>query len=72
MEFHKQYVFARASQSAHHLVDRGANGGLAGSDMRVIHKTHRKVNVVGINDHQGLSSLQQLMKTGALGDSPWI
>ena len=34
------------------MVDRGANGGLAGSDMRVIHKTHRKINIQGINNHE--------------------
>ena len=34
------------------LVDRGANGGLAGSDMHLLLQTHRKVNVVVINDHE--------------------
>ena len=34
------------------LVDRGANGGLAGSDMCVIHKTHRKNNIQGIDNHE--------------------
>ena len=34
------------------MVDRGANGGLAGSDMRVIHKTHRKINISGIDNHE--------------------
>ena len=34
------------------LVDRGANGGLAGSDMRVIYKTHRKINISGIDNHE--------------------
>ena len=34
------------------LVDCGANGGLAGSDMRVIHKTHRKINIQGIDNHE--------------------
>ena len=31
----ERYVFARANQSTNHLVDRGANGGLAGVDMRI-------------------------------------
>ena len=31
----KRYVFPRANQSANLLVDRGANGGLAGADMRI-------------------------------------
>ena len=34
------------------LVDRGANGGLAGADVRVIHRTHRSVDVRGIDNHQ--------------------
>ena len=34
------------------MVDRGANGGLAGSDMRVIHKTHRKIYIQGIDSHE--------------------
>ena len=34
------------------MVDRGANGGLAGSDMRVIHKTHRTINIQGIDNHE--------------------
>ena len=34
------YLFQHANHTNQQLVDRGANGGLAGSDMRVIHKTH--------------------------------
>ena len=34
------------------MVDRGANGGLAGSDMRVIHKSYRKINTQGIDNHE--------------------
>ena len=34
------------------MVDRGANGGLVGSDMCVIHKTHRKINIQGIDNHE--------------------
>ena len=34
------------------MVDRGANGVFAGSDMRVIHKTHRKINIQGIDNHE--------------------
>ena len=48
----QRYVFARINQSNHHLIDRGANGGLAGADMRVIHTTPRKINIVGIDDHE--------------------
>ena len=32
--------------------DCGANGGLAGSDMRVIHKLQRKINIQGIDNHE--------------------
>jgi hypothetical protein len=34
------------------LVDRGANGGLAGSNMRVIAATDRRVNISGIDNHE--------------------
>ena len=33
-QVHQRYAFARAIQSTHHLIDRGANGGLAHADMR--------------------------------------
>ena len=33
------------------LVDRGANGGLAGEDVRLIEQTARYADVSGINDH---------------------
>ena len=38
VDTHQRYVFARANQSTNHLVDRGANGGLAGADTRVLQK----------------------------------
>ena len=34
------------------LIDRGANGGVAGADVRVIASTRRAVNVQGISEHQ--------------------
>ena len=34
------------------LVDRGANGGLAGADIHVLEKTGRKVSITGIDDHE--------------------
>ena len=52
VQTHQRYVFARVNQSNHQLIDRGANGGLAGADMRVIHTTPRKINIVGIDDHE--------------------
>ena len=48
----QRYIFQHANHTSQQLVDRGANGGLAGSDMRVIHKTHRKINIQGIDNHE--------------------
>ena len=47
IQTHQSYVSARVNQSNHHLIDRGANGGLAGADMRVIHTTPRKTPMMG-------------------------
>ena len=52
IQVHHRYVFARANQSTNHSIDRGANGGLAGADMRILQKTHRKINIVRIDDHE--------------------
>ena len=48
----KRYIFQHANHTNNQLVDRGANGGLAGSDMRVIYKTHRMINISGIDNHE--------------------
>ena len=48
----KHYIFQHANHTNNQLVDRGANGGLAGSHMRVIYKTHRKINISGIDNHE--------------------
>ena len=48
----QRYLFHHANHTNQQLVDCGANGGLAGSDMRVIHKTHRKINIQGIDNHE--------------------
>ena len=48
----QRYLFQHANHTNQQLVDHGANGGLAGSDMRVIHKTHRKINIQGIDNHE--------------------
>ena len=48
----QRYLFQHANHTNNQLVDRGANGGLAGSDMRVIYKTHRKINISGIDNHE--------------------
>ena len=45
-------VSAHRSSSPRSLVDCGANGSLAGTDVRVISKTHRSVDVRGIDNHQ--------------------
>ena len=52
----QRYAFARANQYTNHLVDKGANRGLAGADMRFLQMTDRKINIVGIDDHE-LTSL---------------
>ena len=48
----QRYLFQHANHTNQQLVDRGANGGLAGSDMRVIHKPHCKINIQGIDNHE--------------------
>ena len=48
---HFTYHIAQASQAKHgSLVDRGANGGLAGSDVRILSRSSRKCTVTGISD----------------------
>ena len=50
---HLFYHIAQEKQAQHgSLVDRGANGGLAGSDIRVLSKSSRKCTVTGIDQHQ--------------------
>ena len=46
------YLFQHANHTNQQLVDHGANGGLAGSDMRVIHRTYCKINIQGIDNHE--------------------
>ena len=48
----QRYLFQHANHTNQQLVDRGANGDLAGSDMHVIHKIHRKINIQGIDNHE--------------------
>ena len=52
IQVHQRYIFARANQSTNDLIGRGSNGELAGADMRVLQRTHRKINIVGIDDHE--------------------
>ena len=48
----QRYLFQHANHTNQQLVDRGANGGLACSDMRVLHKTQRKINIQGVDNHE--------------------
>jgi hypothetical protein len=45
-------ISAHRSSKSGALVDRGADGGIAGDDVRIIFKTGRHVDVRGIDDHQ--------------------
>ena len=61
IDHHFTYHIAQASQAKHgSLVDRGANGGLAGSDVRILSRFSRKCTVTGIDSHelQGLDVVQ--------------
>ena len=58
---HFTYHIAQASQAQHgSLVDRGASGGFAGSDVRILSRSSRKCTVTGIDSHelQGLDVVQ--------------
>ena len=53
VNYHFTYHIAQASQAKHgSLVDRGANGGLAGSDVRILSRSSRKCTVTGIDSHE--------------------
>ena len=61
MNAHITYHVAQAQQAKHgSLVDRGANGGLAGSDVRILSTSSRKCTVTGIDNHEipGLDLVQ--------------
>ena len=50
INYHYTYHVAQASQAKHgSLVDRGANGGLAGSDERILSRSTRKCTVTGLD-----------------------
>jgi hypothetical protein len=51
IEYKVSYHQASSGQSFS-LMDRGANGGVAGTDVRVIFKTGRTVDIIGIDNHQ--------------------
>ena len=61
VHIHLFYHVVQAKQAQHRsLADRGANGGLAGSDVRILSKSSRKCIVTGIDQHQinGLDIVQ--------------
>ena len=61
MNAHITYHVAKAKQAKHvSLVDRGANGGLPSSDVRILSTSHRKCTVTGIDNHEipGLDLVQ--------------
>ena len=64
----QRYLFQHANHTNQQLVDHGANGGLAGSDMHVIHKTHRKISIQGIDNHEvtGLGKGSSIHSSGQL------
>ena len=49
---HIYHVSKHSSSHYRSLIDRGANGGLAGSDMRILERTGRTVSVTGIGNHE--------------------
>ena len=53
VHIHLFYDVAQAKQAQHgSLVDWGPNGGLAGSDVRVLSNSSRKCTVTHIDEHQ--------------------
>ena len=61
MNTHITYHVAQAKQAKHgSLVDTGANGGLAGSDVRILCTSSRKCTVTDIGNHEipGLDLVQ--------------
>ena len=51
----KPHIYHVSKHSSSHygsLIDRGANGGLARSDVRILERTGRTVSVTGIDNHE--------------------
>ena len=51
----KTHIYHVSKHSSSHygsLIDRGANGGLPGSDVRILERTGRTVSVTGIDNHE--------------------
>jgi len=45
-------VFLPQSSSAQSLIDHGVNGGIGGSDVSIIHKTHHSIDGHSIDNYQ--------------------
>ena len=52
IKVHQRCVFAGANQPTNLMVDMGINACLAGVHMRILQKADRKINIVGIDDHE--------------------
>ena len=61
IQVQQRYVFARANQSTHHLIDRGANGGLAQADMRVLKKPTGRSTLLALMIMNCLASMWSLL-----------
>ena len=48
----QHYLFQHANHTNQQMVDNGANEGLAGPDMRGIHRTYRKIKIQDIDNHE--------------------
>ena len=48
----QHYLFQHANHTNQQLADHGANEGLAGPDMRGIHRTYRKIKIQDIDNHE--------------------
>ena len=48
----QHYLFQHANHTNQQLVDHGANEGLAGPDMRGIHRIYRKIKIQDIGNHE--------------------
>ena len=48
----QHYLFQHANHTNQQLVDHGTNEGLAGPDMRGIHRTYRKIKIQDIGNHE--------------------
>ena len=48
----QHYLFQHANHTNQQMVDHGANEGVAGPDMRGIHRTYRKIKIQDIDNHE--------------------